>query len=157
MSIDQRAQWLLDARFGLFIHWGLYSTLAGEWQGQRMDYIGEWIMSRFRIPGAEYSKLAAQFNPQGFNADEWVQLAKQAGMRYSSSPRSITRGLPCFIRNAIPTTSLMQHRSVAIQSKNWPRRARAPASSSACITRRTSIGTSLMEATPDQVFQATPG
>jgi len=82
MSIDQRAQWLLDARFGLFIHWGLYSTLAGEWQGQRMDYIGEWIMSRFRIPGAEYSKLAAQFNPQGFNADEWVQLAKQAGMRY---------------------------------------------------------------------------
>ena len=82
MSIDQRVQWLLDARFGLFIHWGLYSTLAGEWRGQRIDYIGEWIMSRFRIPVAAYGKLAAQFNPLGFNAGEWVQLARQAGMRY---------------------------------------------------------------------------
>jgi alpha-L-fucosidase len=82
MSVDQRVQWLLDARFGLFIHWGLYSILAGEWQEQRMDYIGEWIMSRFRIPVADYAKLAVKFNPQDFNADEWVQLAKQAGMRY---------------------------------------------------------------------------
>lgn len=82
MVLDQRVKWLLDARFGLFVHWGLYSVLAGEWQGQRMDYIGEWIMSRFRIPIAEYEVTASHFNPQGFDADEWVQLAKKAGMRY---------------------------------------------------------------------------
>ena len=82
MNNNQRVQWLLDARFGLFIHWGLYTTLEGEWQGQRMEYIGEWIMSRFRIPGKPYSALAAQFNPQSFVADEWVEMAKQAGMRY---------------------------------------------------------------------------
>lgn len=56
--------------------------LAGEWKGQRMDYIGEWIQSKFRIPKAEYEQLAAQFNPQAFDADEWVRLAKRAGMRY---------------------------------------------------------------------------
>ncbi|HEY3289453.1 MAG TPA: alpha-L-fucosidase, partial [Anaerolineae bacterium] len=59
-----------------------YSVLAGEWKGQRMDYIGEWIMSRFRIPLAEYEATAARFNPQGFDADAWVQHAKKAGMRY---------------------------------------------------------------------------
>ncbi|HEY3289485.1 MAG TPA: alpha-L-fucosidase, partial [Anaerolineae bacterium] len=82
MVQDQRLKWLLDARFGLFIHWGLYSVLAGEWQGQRMDYIGEWIMSRFRIPVREYETIAARFNPKEYDADAWVQLAKQAGMRY---------------------------------------------------------------------------
>ena len=60
MNNNQRVQWLLDARFGLFIHWGLYTTLEGEWQGQRMEYIGEWIMSRFRIPGKPYSALPAK-------------------------------------------------------------------------------------------------
>ncbi|MCL4507440.1 MAG: alpha-L-fucosidase [Chloroflexi bacterium] len=82
MTEEKRLQWFMDARFGLFVHWGLYSVLAGEWQGQRMDYIGEWIMSRYRIPGAEYAKLAERFNPQQFDADAWVQLARQAGMRY---------------------------------------------------------------------------
>jgi alpha-L-fucosidase len=71
-----------DARFGLFLHWGLYSVLAGEYRGQPMEYIGEWIGSKFRIPRAEYEQLAQRFNPVGFNADEWVTLAKQAGMRY---------------------------------------------------------------------------
>ncbi len=82
MSEEARLRWFMDARFGLFVHWGLYSVLAGEWQGQRMDDIGEWIMSRFRIPGTEYSRLAAQFNPQSFDADEWVGIARRAGMRY---------------------------------------------------------------------------
>jgi alpha-L-fucosidase len=71
-----------DARFGLFLHWGLYCVLGGEWQGKQMDYIGEWIMSKYQIPVRVYEKLAAQFNPQAFDADAWVQLAKRAGMRY---------------------------------------------------------------------------
>jgi len=64
------------------IHWGLYSILAGEYNGQRMDYVGEWIMSRFNIPISEYSKLANRFNPVGFNADRWISLASKAGMKY---------------------------------------------------------------------------
>ncbi|NLM76826.1 MAG: alpha-L-fucosidase, partial [Ruminococcaceae bacterium] len=72
-----------DARFGLFIHWGLYSLLGGEWQGQRMyDDIGEWIMSYHKIPVRTYEKLAEQFNPTAFDADAIARLAKDAGMRY---------------------------------------------------------------------------
>lgn len=71
-----------EARFGLFIHWGLYSLLGGRWQGQAMDYIGEWIQSRYRIPSAEYAKLAEQFNPTAFDADAWAQSAADAGMTY---------------------------------------------------------------------------
>ncbi len=70
------------AGFGLMIHFGLYSILGGEWKGQRMDYIGEWIMSKYEIPIAEYERLAKAFNPIYFDADEWVRLAKEAGMRY---------------------------------------------------------------------------
>jgi len=71
-----------DARFGLFIHWGLYSLLAGEWQGQRMDDIGEWIMSYHKIPIRDYEQLAARFNPTAFDAEAIVRMAKRAGMRY---------------------------------------------------------------------------
>ena len=60
--------WFKSAGFGMMIHWGLYSLLGGEWQGKRMDYIGEWIMSRFRIPNREYERLAGVFNPIYFDA-----------------------------------------------------------------------------------------
>ena len=69
-------EWFKKAGFGLMIHWGLYSLIGGEWRGERMDYIGEWAMSHFRIPNAEYEKLTGVFNPIYFNADEWVLLAK---------------------------------------------------------------------------------
>ena len=71
-----------EAKFGLMIHWGLYSLLAGEYRGQRMDMIAEWAQSYFRIPGAEYEQLAKAFNPVYFDAEEWVKLAKDAGMNY---------------------------------------------------------------------------
>ena len=71
-----------DARFGLFIHWGLYSQLGGRWKGEKMDYIGEWIQSRFRIPNAEYAKVAESFSPVKFDADDWARQAKDAGMEY---------------------------------------------------------------------------
>ncbi len=71
-----------NEKFGMFIHWGLYSIPAGEWKGQYVRGIGEWIMNHARIPVAEYARLAGQFNPVKFNADEWAQLAKDAGMNY---------------------------------------------------------------------------
>lgn len=77
-----RMKWFREAKFGLFIHWGLYAIPAGEWKGQAIAGIGEWIMNRAKIPVKEYEQLAAQFNPVKFNADEWVQLAVDAGMKY---------------------------------------------------------------------------
>jgi alpha-L-fucosidase len=69
---DARMQWWREAKFGMFIHWGLYAIPAR----------GEWVMNRERIPVAEYAKLAAQFNPVKFNAAQWVRVAKDAGMKY---------------------------------------------------------------------------
>jgi alpha-L-fucosidase len=79
---DERMAWWRDARFGMFIHWGVYSVPAGTYQGKRIDGLGEWIMNDAHIPIAEYEKFAGQFNPIGFNADQWVRLAKEAGMKY---------------------------------------------------------------------------
>ncbi|HME98624.1 MAG TPA: alpha-L-fucosidase, partial [Terriglobia bacterium] len=74
--------WFRDAKYGLFIHWGLYAIPAGEWKGRRSLGLGEWIMNRSQIPVREYEPLAAQFNPVKFDADAWVQLAQDAGMKY---------------------------------------------------------------------------
>lgn len=79
---DARMAWWRDARFGMFIHWGLYSIPAGTWNGKQIPGIGEWIMNNASIPVADYKALASQFNPTGFNAHDIVALAKAAGMKY---------------------------------------------------------------------------
>ena len=79
---DTRMGWWREARFGMFIHWGVYSVPAGTYNGKQVDSIGEWIMNLGRIPVARYMKYAEQFNPVKFNADEWVALAKEAGQKY---------------------------------------------------------------------------
>ena len=79
---DARMAWWRDARFGMFIHWGLYAVPAGEWDGREVGGIGEWIQHIGQIPIAEYEPLVDQFDPVEFDADAWVQLAKDAGMRY---------------------------------------------------------------------------
>jgi len=79
-QIDPRMQWWKDAKFGMFIHWGIYSVPSGKW-GETTTY-GEWIMHSAKIPRAEYGALAQKFNPTNFNADEWVKLAKDAGQKY---------------------------------------------------------------------------
>src|SRR5262245_28456711 len=60
---DARMAWWREARFGMFIHWGIYAQLAGEWKGRQQETLGEWIMDEFKIPIPEYEKLAAEFNP----------------------------------------------------------------------------------------------
>jgi alpha-L-fucosidase len=79
---DARMAWFRQARFGMFIHWGLYAIPAGRWNGKEVPGIGEWIMNRASIPVADYKALAPRFNPTQFNAAEIVGLAKSAGMRY---------------------------------------------------------------------------
>ena len=79
---DARLAWWQEAKFGMFIHWGLYSLPAGEWKGKYYHGIGEWIMYKARIPLADYQELARQFNPVKFDADAWAQLAQNAGMKY---------------------------------------------------------------------------
>ncbi len=82
---EQRMQWWRDAHFGMFIHWGVYSVPAGVWDGTNVTRHGaEWIMNGTagRISMADYEKLPAQFDPTNFNADAWVKIAKDAGMKY---------------------------------------------------------------------------
>lgn len=80
--MDTKQQWFKDAKFGLFIHWGLYALLAGEYKGKKTDRIAEWIMNYLDIPVEEYEQLAKQFNPTEFDADMIVRKAKEWGMKY---------------------------------------------------------------------------
>jgi len=83
ISKDERMQWWREAKFGMFIHWGVYAQYAGTYNGHEQAKGGaEWIMNRSKIPYTEYKAIAKQFNPVKFNADEWVKYAKQAGMKY---------------------------------------------------------------------------
>jgi alpha-L-fucosidase len=79
---EARVQWFRDARYGLFIHWGLYSIPAGVWKGESSPGIGEWIMNHMKVRLAEYERLAGGFDPVHFDAEAWVQMAVDAGMKY---------------------------------------------------------------------------
>lgn len=79
---DQRLAWFREARFGMFIHWGVYAVPAGEWNGRKYDGGVEWIQSKAGIPVIDYTPLKEKFNPVKYNAEAWVQLAKDAGMKY---------------------------------------------------------------------------
>jgi len=79
---DARMAWWNEARFGMFIHWGLYAEAAGYWNGKPVPFLGEWIMNTDKIPVADYQKLVANFDPTKFNAEAWVSMAKASGVKY---------------------------------------------------------------------------
>ena len=86
-SKSETMQWFAGAKYGLFIHWGIYAVPAGIWKGTPMTefrdpHISEWLMYAARIPRAEYAELSRQFNPVEFDADSIVNLAVEAGMKY---------------------------------------------------------------------------
>ncbi len=75
-------QWWREARFGMFIHWGVYAVPAGEYNGRQINRASEWIMNRAKIPVAVYQQYARSFNPVKYDPDAWVKMAKDAGMKY---------------------------------------------------------------------------
>jgi alpha-L-fucosidase len=76
----RRMEWFNEARFGMFIHWGVYSVPAGEWEG-KTNY-GEWFLEETKMPVSQYEQFAQQFNPVKFDAKAWVRIARDAGMKY---------------------------------------------------------------------------
>lgn len=81
-EFQERMQWFTEAQFGLFIHYGVYSTLGGEWKGESVPRYAEWIQRWGEIPSEEYYPLAKNFRPDKLDADLWVRTAKEAGMKY---------------------------------------------------------------------------
>ncbi|MCH5715038.1 alpha-L-fucosidase [Niabella hibiscisoli] len=91
ITATNRASWFKEARFGMFVHWGLYSILGGTYKGHTMpdksfkngnSWYAEWIQQRLEVPQTEYRALAKQFNPINFDADSWIREAKDAGIKY---------------------------------------------------------------------------
>ena len=78
-SNDKRMDWWREARFGMFIHWGLYAIPAGEWETGTNH--AEWIRTTAEIPLEQYDKFVEDFNPVNFNADDWVRMGKWKGIR----------------------------------------------------------------------------
>lgn len=82
IALSNKMKWWNDAKFGMFIHWGVYATLAGAYEGERFSRNGEWIMSYAKIPVDKYKSYAKQFNPVKYNPEAWVKMAKDAGVKY---------------------------------------------------------------------------
>lgn len=98
---DNKMEWWRNARFGMFIHWGIYSRFAGEYHGIRQQGAGpEWIMNLMKIPVQEYVDTAKNFNPIKYNPDAWAKMAKDAGMKYLVITTKHHDGFALFKSNA---------------------------------------------------------
>ena len=101
-ALQSRLEWWTQARFGMFVHWGIYTVPAGEWNGREINGLGEWIMNRAKIPVRDYEKLAAQFNPVQFDAEKWVSIAKNSGMKYITITSKHHDGFAMYGSNVSP-------------------------------------------------------
>jgi alpha-L-fucosidase len=102
-TLDERMSWFDEAKFGCFVHWGVYSSAGGEWNGKAVNGYAEHLMRIRKIPLAEYKeKLVYPFNPVAFNADEWMRTAKEAGMRYFIITAKHHDGFAMYFSDAYP-------------------------------------------------------
>lgn len=81
-AYQSRIAWFAEAQYGMFIHFGLYSILGGEWKGEKVGWYSEWIPATKSIPREEYAPLIEKFNPVDFDAEFLARTAKEAGMKY---------------------------------------------------------------------------
>jgi alpha-L-fucosidase len=79
---DKRMAWFREAKFGMFIHWGLYAVPAGVWNGKEVPGAAEWLQFTAKVPVKDYEPLIKQFNPTKYDPKKWVEIAKDAGMKY---------------------------------------------------------------------------
>lgn len=102
-NLDERMDWYNDAKFGCFIHWGVYSVPGGIWKGKRIGGYTEHLMRSFRIPIPDYKEeLVKPFNPVNFDADEWIQHAIDAGMKYFIVTAKHHDGFAMYFSDAYP-------------------------------------------------------
>jgi len=133
---DARMSWWREARFGMFIHWNVSAVPAGFYQGKPtptqgtkgFPFAAEWIMLDCRIPVAEYKAFAKDFNPVQYNAEEWVKLAKEAGMKYIVITAKHHDGFAMFDTKASDWNIIQATLMAKIPSKTWPR----PAANMGC-------------------------
>ena len=98
---DRKMKWWREARFGMFIHWGPYSILGGVYNDYLQRLGGtEWIMNRCKIPVKEYRAITRTFNPVKYDAEAWVKMAKDAGMKYLVITTKHHDGFAMFKSNA---------------------------------------------------------
>lgn len=102
LTKDQRMKWWREARFGMFIHWGVYAVPAGIYDGHQVGRASEWIMNRGKIPVATYQQYAKSFNPVKYDAEAWVKMAKEAGMKYIVITAKHHDGFALFKTSASP-------------------------------------------------------
>jgi alpha-L-fucosidase len=99
---DDKTQWFRDAKFGIFMHWGLYSQLGNEWKGKSYYGSGEWLMNRAKIPVAEYEQVAHEFNPTNFDAEAWAKFVHDCGARYLVITAKHHEGFAMYGSKALP-------------------------------------------------------
>ena len=129
---DARMKWFREARFGLFIHWGVYSVPAGQWK-DKTGY-GEWFLEETKMPVSQYEQFARRFNPVKFDAKQWVAVAKNAGMKYLVITSKHHDGFGMF-RSGLTDWCIKSTPSSGTRSRSFPRPARRRGSPSASTTR----------------------
>ncbi len=115
-AAEDRMAWWREARFGLFLHWGLYSILAGVWDGK--DNYAEWIRNNAHIPVDDYDKLLQRWNPHAWDPDAWAATAKHAGMKYAVLTTKHHDGF-CLFDSAVTDFDVMSTPSQRDICRDW--------------------------------------